>query len=99
MGSEPPRKRQGLEGLPVNSDEVMLFDVARGHASDLGALVFLGVFLLGVMALAVWDGAVELVAITGVLLLLLGWWTVSKVRRWAAAEYIERRARERDANQ
>lgn len=95
MTDERPRRRQGLEGLPVSEGEVWAFDAARrmsgGGGGDLGGLVLLWVLALGSLALGVWGGSITLVVCGAVASAIATWWTVTKTRSHLAARRQSRR--------
>jgi len=95
---QSPRKRQGLEGLPVNSYEVWGFDAVRSAsgASDGAALVVCWIVVLLTLALAIWGSSIILDVVGGIGLLVVSMWTASKLRRGAAARRVARRVRRRE---
>ena len=78
-------RRQGLEGLPVNSDEVWFFDAARWFAGrgDAGLYVVSWLIVAYFLGVAIWGRSV-VVGVLGLIgLALVAAWTVSKARRRA----------------
>jgi hypothetical protein len=99
MADRGGRRRQGLEGLPVNADEVWAFDAVRSsmRGGDRGALVLIWAGSIGLIWLAVWGGSVILGVLGAVALALALWWTLTKWRSRRDAERQMRRAAAREA--
>jgi hypothetical protein len=100
MTDEQPRKREGLEGLPINSYEVWGFDTVRAAAnntSDVSAYIACWVAVAVTLALAVWGGSIVLGAIGAFGFVLVAVWTRGKIRRRADARRMRRRVLAQEA--
>jgi hypothetical protein len=77
------RKRRGLEGLPINEDQVWMLDAVRGGLprSDLVALIVVWVFGALGAGIAIWARSLVLGICSAVILAFALWLTLS---RWRA---------------
>ena len=73
------RKKQGLEGVPVNSAEVVGFDVARGRQRCRRADRGLDA-VAATLALAIFGGSIVLGIVGGIGLAVVVLWTTTKWR-------------------
>ena len=94
MTESEGRRRQGLGGLPVNSDEVWMFDGARAgtRMSDLAALILAWIAVGSLAFIAIWGRSVILGVLGVLALAMVLRWTVTKWRDHADALRMEREA-------
>jgi Flp pilus assembly protein TadB len=83
MASDDRERRAGLEGLPVNPTEVWGFNAVRagrGRPRDTIALIFCWLVTALLGAGAIWGHSVVLGVFAVILLVIVVWWTYTKVR-------------------
>ena len=93
MTEQQPRRREGLEGLPVNASEAWGFDAVRAAAtsnSDTAAFVVCWLAVVGTLAVAIWGASIILGIVGALGLVLVGFWTAGKLRSRADTRRMRR---------
>lgn len=87
MSDDRPRKRQGLEGLPVNPGEAFTFHTIRTGRpiSEVRSIVFLWVIVVLTAVLCVWGRSIILGIFSILALAVASLWTYRKWRSWTDA--------------